>query len=69
IRSGSRFAKLRDYIHSRGLVHQFAACGRFSSEADIDVAILSITIGAVTGAMRATGDARSNNELTLSDLA
>lgn len=69
IRSGSRFSKLRDYMHSRGIVHQFTACGRFSSEADIDVAILSITVGAVTGVARATGEASSNNALTLSDLA
>lgn len=44
IRSGSRFEKLRDFVHRSSDVHQFTAHGRFSHEADIDVAILSITV-------------------------
>lgn len=45
LRSGTRFAKLRDFMRRRGRVHQFTACGRFSHEADIDVAVVSVTIG------------------------
>lgn len=68
LRSGSRFARLRELIHARGRVHQFAACGRFSHEADIDVAILSVTIGTATDA---PGDVARDAERsqTLSDLA
>lgn len=68
IRSGSRFAKLRDFLHSRGVVHQFVACGRFSTEADIDVAIVSVTIGSHIVTKSAKGSEK-HETLTLSDLA
>jgi hypothetical protein len=68
IRSGSRFARLRHLIQKRGRVHEFAACGRFSHEADIDVAILSVTIGAVDPATTAPADMVTDRAV-LSDLA
>lgn len=68
IRSGSRFARLRDFMRSRGSIHQFTACGRFSAEADIDVAIVSITVGPVP-ASSSNSAAVENKEPTLSDLA
>lgn len=43
IRSGSRFEQLRDLMASTCTVHRFEPQGRFSNEADIDVAVLSIT--------------------------
>ena len=44
IRSGSRYEKLRRAIASRAVVHSFTAEGRFSHEADVDVAILVFTL-------------------------
>lgn len=44
LRSGTRFEKLRGFIEQRCQIHEFSPQGRFSSEADIDVSIISLTV-------------------------
>lgn len=45
LRSGSRFIKLRRLLQETCLIHLFESAGRFSAEADIDVAVLAVTVG------------------------
>lgn len=44
IRSGTRFEKLRNLVKQRCEIHVFSPQGRFSSEADIDIFIISATV-------------------------
>lgn len=46
LRSGTRFEKLRRFVEQRSQIHEFSAQGRFSSEADIDISIISLTVRA-----------------------